>query len=188
MKKSLIYLSGVCAFTFSHAQITNPINYYRSLGAGSPALIKWEADLNGDGKNEVFILKKEAYDQDIAANQIPGWFVFVAASTPNNFSRPVGTRDAGDTVIGVGVLPAIDLNRCYIGMITEIGVRGVVTMKIDNPRAGDPIARIYAYTIEGDHLKGKKLAEYNAKQSNALFDKYLKDGKRTIITPVQVTQ
>jgi hypothetical protein len=37
-------------------------------------------------------------------------------------------------------------------------------------------------------LNRTKLAEYNPTQTNALFDKYLKDDKRTVITPVEVTQ
>ena len=75
-----------------------------------------------------------------------------------------------------------------MGNVSEVGQYALVTLQVSNPRAGDPIARIYAYTIEGDHLNRTKLAEYNPTQTNALFDKYLKDDKRTVITPVEVTQ
>lgn len=149
--------------------------------------MKWEADINGDGKNEVFLSLKEEYDRDIASPQLPGWFVYFADAVGSNYTASSGIKDNGENETSPSV-PMIDLKFCFIGQVTELGQRALLTQQIDNPRVGDPIARIYAYTIEGDHLKRTKLAEYNPMQANALFDKYLKDGKRTVITPVEVTQ
>lgn len=158
-----------------------------SLGPGVQPVIKWVADIDGDGKSEVFLSLKDEYDQDVASDQAPGWFVYIADAASTNYSRSTGIKDQGDDSVGAAV-PMIDLKLCFVGMVDELGKHALITMQIDNPRVGDPIARIYAYTIEGDHLKRTKLAEYNPMQPNAMYDKYLKDGKRTVITPVEVTQ
>lgn len=171
------------------AQISNPVTHFESLSPEIQPIIKWEADINGDGKLEVFLSLKKDYDDEIAEERMPaGWFVYFADTGSNTYTQSVGIKEAGEDAIGVGVLPMIDLKVCFVGLVTELGKHAVVTEWIDNPRAGESIARIYAYTIEGDRLKRTKLAEYDPTQTNALFDKYLKDGKRTVITPVEVTQ
>lgn len=168
------------------AQIINPVSYFRALGQDAPVVVKWEADINGDGQNEVFLSRKDEYAEEVASDQPPSWFAFVASA--GAYTQPTGIQEAGEDSLGVGVLPMIDLKACFVGQVSELSQRAIVTQQIDNPRAGESIARIYAYTIEGDHLKRTKLAEYNPTQANALFDKYLKDGKRTVITPVEVSQ
>ena len=177
-------------FALTHcvnAQITNPVTHFESLGPGIQPVMKWEADINGDGKSEVFLSLKDEYDQDVASDRSPGWFVYIADAAGTSYNQSTGIKDQGEDSIGAAV-PMIDLNACFVGQVSELGQRAIVTMQIDNPRVGESIARIYAYTIEGDHLKRTKLAEYNPTQTNALFDKYLKDGKRTVITPVEVSQ
>lgn len=171
------------------AQIIDPVSHFRSTSSEPSAkLMKWTADINGDGKSEVFLSNKEDYDADVAAETPASWFVFFPSQTGNTFTESSGIQEAGEDSVGVGGLAAIDPNACFVGQVSELGKHALVTQQIDNPRVGNPVARIYAYTIEGDHLKRTKLAEYDATQNNALFDKYLKDGKRTIITPVEVTQ
>jgi hypothetical protein len=153
-------------------------------------LLKWQADINGDGKSETFLTRKEYYDEEIAVNMPPSWEVFIASAVANTFTESTGMLDQGEdpNSFAPGSVPQIDVKACFVGQVTELGCHALITMQIDNPRAGESIARIYAYTIEGDHLKRTKLAEYNPTQTNALFDKYLKDGKRTVITPVEVSQ
>ena len=166
------------------AQIENPVTFFRSLGQDAPVIVKWEADINGDGNNEIFLSRKDEYDQEVTADEPPSWFIFMAGAVANRYTQPTGIQEAGEDALGVGGLPMIDLKVCFVGVVTELGQRALLTQQIDNPRAGDPIARIYAYTIEGDHLKRTKLVEDNAMQSNAVFDKYLKDGQRTEVTLV----
>jgi hypothetical protein len=60
-------------------------------------------------------------------------------------------------------------------------------MKIDNPREGESVATIYAYTVEGDHLKYTQLAQYTPGQNNAVFDQYLKDNVRTQVQLQEIT-
>ena len=171
------------------AQIIDPVVHFRSTSSEPTAkLMKWAADINGDGKSEVFLSNKDDYDNDVAAETPAGWFVFFASQADNTFTESTGIQEADEDSIGVGGLAAIDLKLCFVGQVSELSQRAIVTQQIDNPRVGESIARIYAYTIEGDHLKRTKLAEYNPTQANALFDKYLKDGKRTVITPVEVSQ
>ena len=172
------------------AQVVDPIAFYRS-STQFPApsvLLKWQADINGDGKSEIFLTRKEYYDEDVAAGQLPSWEAFIANAAANTFTESTGMQNQGEDSFGPGSVPQIDVNTCFVGQVSELGSHAILTMQIDNPRAGESIARIYAYTIESDHLKRTKLAEYNPTETNALFDKYLKDGKRTVITPVEVSQ
>jgi hypothetical protein len=185
---ALLFVSTHCV----SAQIVDPVAFYRS-STQYPApsiLLKWQADINGDGKNETFLTRKGYFDEDVNAGQLPSWEIFLASATVNTFTESTGIQNEGEgeDLFGPGSVPQIDVKACFVGLVTELGKQAIVTEQTDNPRVGDPVARIYAYTIEGDHLKRTKLAEYNPTQTNALFDKYLKDGKRTVITPVEVSQ
>ncbi|MCX8495653.1 MAG: hypothetical protein ORN51_05660 [Akkermansiaceae bacterium] len=182
----ILFSSSLC---FS-AQIVDVVAFYRSSSQyPAPAvLLKWQADINGDGKSETLLTRKVDHDEDVAARQLPSWETFIASATADTFTESTGVQNQDDDSFGVGAAPQIDIKACFVGQVTELGQRALLTQQVDNPRVGDPIARIYAYKIEGDHLKRTKLAEYNPMQPNALFDKYLKDGKRTIITLVEVTQ
>lgn len=187
MKTHILILLLAMAFSSACAQINDPVAHFRSTSTDqSSKLMKWSADINGDGKPEMFLSNKDDYDADVVADTASGWFVFFADTTGNTFTESKGLQEAGEDSIGVGGLSMIDLSVCFVGLVTEIAKHAVITQQIDTPRAGDPVARIYAYTIEGDHLKRTKLAEYNPQQPNAIFDKYLKDGKRTVIIPVEV--
>jgi hypothetical protein len=186
MKTPLLGMLLLATPLGAYAQIADPVTSFRA-GIEEPnpvAILKWEADLNGDGKNEVMLSRKDEYEAEINEKDIPGWFVFIA--TPTGFVESKGTQDQGDNALGVRDLPMIDLDACYVGMVAEIGKHGLVTQQVDNPRVGDAISRIYVYTIEGDHLVRTKLAQYSLPIPNAVFDAYLKDGKRTVITPVEV--
>ncbi|WP_075087454.1 hypothetical protein [Verrucomicrobium spinosum] len=147
--------------------------------------MKWEADINGDGLNEVFVTDKASYDKASATNEPADWLIYIA--TPAGFIKCDEVHE-GDQ-ISSGVLLSIDLGAVFVGNVSEVGsAKAIVFEQIKNPRAGEPVAIMHAYVIEGDHLKRTKLAEYNPTQTNTLFDKYLKDGKRTVITPVEVNQ
>lgn len=172
-----------------NAQITDPVVSFRDeISSPEPVvLLKLEFDLNGDGKNDVLLTRKDTFETETKAGEIPGWSFYITG--PNGFSEPKGVRDQGEDVLGVGDVPMINIHSCHVGPIEELGNKqGIVTKQIDNPRVGDPVATIYAYTVEGDHLLRTELAEYNPLQPNPLFDKYLKDGKRTVITPVEVSK
>jgi hypothetical protein len=182
----ILFLSAHCV----SAQIVDVVAFYRASNQypAPSILLKWQTDVNDDGKSETFLCRKVDHDEDVAAGQLPSWEIFIASATANTSTESTGIQNQGDDSFGVGAVPQIDIKACFIGQVTELGQRALLTQQIDNPRVGDPIARIYAYTIEGNHLKRTKLAEYNPMQANALFDKYLKDGKRTVIIPVEVTQ
>lgn len=187
MKNLFLYVLMSALTQCATAQVTNPVAHFESLGPDIQPVLKWEADINGDGKNEVFLSLKDEHDQDVAADRSPGWFLYIADATGTSYNPSTGIKEQGDDSVGAAV-PMIDLEACFVGQVSELSQRAIITMQIDNPRVGESIAHIYAYTIEGNHLKRTKLAEYNPTQANALFDKYLRDGKRTVITPVEVSQ
>jgi hypothetical protein len=53
-------------------------------------------------------------------------------------------------------------------------------------RGAVPVKTLYSYAWKDDHLVRHELASYPVGQTNALFDKYLQDDKRTIIAPTQL--
>lgn len=188
MKTIICAFAAVAISQTLGADTSNPVADFHVRSELPPPgkLLKWQSDINGDEKAEVFLSRKDDVD-DAAANQIsPGWDVYIARPDGGSY-WPINGINQGDDSISLVALQ-VDLETCFVGNVSEVGQYALVTLQVSNPRAGDPIARIYAYTIEGDHLNRTKLAEYNPTQTNALFDKYLKDDKRTVITPVEVTQ
>ena len=141
-------------------------------------ILKWECDINGDGKNEVLLCLKSDFDKAVQDHEPQPWVVYVANSTASSYSEAAGVEAEPQTV--ADILPDIDTNLCFIGQITELGKVGILTIRIDNPRSGPATAKIYAYTIEGDHLKYTKIGQYDpGRTPPPLFTKYLADDKRT---------
>jgi len=168
------------------AEVSDPVVAYRAaIDPSQPGehVLKWQADVNGDGHKEVFLTYKHAYDEDKRIEDMTGWTVYLSNAAGTAYAADVETHEGDE--ISYGPMK-IDVDRCFVGEISEIGGKGLLTQEIVNPRDGGPIARIYAYKITDGHLEVSKLAEYNAKEENALFNKYLAEGKRTVITPVEV--
>ena len=61
-----------------------------------------------------------------------------------------------------------------------------MSFHIDNPRDGEPVAYIYALVYKDGVFTEHELAKYNAKEENPLFEKYLKDDKRTQLIVEQI--
>jgi hypothetical protein len=152
-------------------------------------IVKLETDVNGDGKNEMLLCLKSEFEMDKDDHEPVAWTFYIAGNTsPITYSKSVGT-ETKQGELSVDDLPQIDPERCFVGQVTELGKRGIVTMRHDNPRGGPTIKVIYAYTIEGDRLKKKELVRYeDSATPNALFAKYLADDKRTVMTPVEISQ
>ena len=190
MKIAIRTFSALLIFPSSlTAGISNPLEEFK-VGLVIPAgdkILKWEADINGDGKNDVLFCLKSDFDADVKVHDTPGWDFYIAEASGTTFTKSVGTL-SGPNTISVGDLPQIDTASCFVGQISELGKHGVVTMRIDNPRSGPSVAKIYAYTIEGDHLKRHELAKYDPSQAtpHPLFTTYLADGKRTVVQPTEL--
>jgi hypothetical protein len=180
MKTKSLVLFGVLALPiFLLASTTNPVNDFK-IGLTIPSgdkILKWAADINGDGRYEVFLSLKSDFDSAVADHDSTGWHVYIAENTGSSYWRPEGIELTPGTISLIS--PDIDTDACYVGQITQLGKSGVVTMRIKNPRSGESVATIHAYTIEGDHLKSTQLAQYQPGVSNAVFDQYLKENVRT---------
>ena len=182
----IVYTLFLPVLAFS--QIANPVNDFKT-GLKIPPddrILKWECDVNGDGKKEVLLVLKSVFFGDMQNHEPPGWSFYIANASGSDYTRSTGTVRKHKT-LSVDDLPLIDPEACFVGQITELGKRGIVTMRIDNPRDRESVGIIYAYTIEGDHLKRTELARYTIVEGpHALFTKCLKDGKRTVVTPVKL--
>ncbi len=176
----IICLAAIAAPVLALAQIANPIADFKTgltISSGDK-ILKWECDVNGDGKNEMLFTLKSDHDKAVQEHEPSGWVLYVADAPGTSYSKMEGVELEPQTIDSI--LPDIDLEACFIGQITELGKRGIVTMRIDNPREGESIGKIYAYTIEGDHLKRTELAQYVIVQGpHASFTKYLAEDKRT---------
>jgi hypothetical protein len=150
-------------------------------------ILKIDFDVNGDGKNEALLTLKSDFENDKENHEGTGWNFYIRENTsPVAFSKSSGTETKPDQ-LSVDDIPQIDHERCFIGVIDELEKKGIVTIRYNNPREGPSIAIIYAYTIEGDHLKKTELVRYpDSTTPNALFNKYLADNKRTVVIPVEI--
>lgn len=151
-------------------------------------ILKIDFDVDGDGKNETLLTLKSDFENEKENHEPAGWSFYIREkNTAIAFNKSLGT-ETKPAQLSMGDIPQIDHERCYIGLIDELGKRGIVTIRFNNPREGPSIAIIYAFTIEGDHLKKTELARYSDPTApNAQFNKYLSDIKRTVIVPVEIT-
>ena len=168
-----------CLTQTAIGQITDPNQEYRRLIAENKTkglleantdetMYKWNADVNGDGKVIVFLTLKDFYQKDRHDGQIPQWTVYIPKADGSGYLSAPNNE------------PQIDQEKMFVGQITQLNQRGIVTIQIDRPRRDPAVAYIYAYTIEGDHLKQTKLAEYDPDAGdNIICNQYLTDTKRT---------
>lgn len=179
LASAALFLALIC----TAPAIDNPVvDFKAKYGlAAADKVLKWQSDLDGNGQQDVFLVLKESYEE--LQDHVPGWDIYLAAPG-GTYTKIAGVEDAE----GVGpALPQIDTKACFVGQITQLGKRGIVTIKIDNPREGESVATIYAYTVEGDYLKYTQLTQYTPGQSNAIFDQYLKDNVRTQVQLQEIT-
>jgi hypothetical protein len=155
--------------------------------AAGDKILKLETDVNGDGKNEILLCLKSELEKDKEDHEPVAWTFYIAGNTtPVTYAKSLGTESKPGE-LSVDDLPQIDHERCFVGQIAELGKRGIVTVRYNNPREGPSIGIIHAFTVEGDRLKRTELARFTVSPTpHALFAKYLADGKRTVMTPVEI--
>lgn len=188
MKPFLVLLTLGVSSLLADPGISNPVQdyaqFHRTVGA---VIYQWTVDINDDGKLDVLLdtkltneeiamenrETKNRYDSNVHAFQ-----VYIGIPSGSGYIKSEGVADEE----GVGPsLPEIDITQCYVGQIAELNAYGIVTVKLEAPREGAAVARIYGYTVESDHLRETKLAEYRADDTNAVYDKYLAPSKRTMV-------
>ena len=153
---------------------------------GDYVLYEWKGNIAGDGKLAVFLTSKESVLEARHDGVVPSWSVYLPKLNGGGHMPLAGVDE------GTGVSPVnsveIDSDVMYIGPIEQLGKNGIVTIQTDHPRQTHAVAYIYAYTLEGDHLKKSKLAEYNPDQGvNPIYEKYLSEANRTKIHLQEVT-
>ena len=108
---------------------------------------------------------------------------------PNKSGYIQSTGTDFGTYAGRGTGLAVDITRCFVGKITQLNRWGVVSIDIEPAGRRTPAsATIYAYTLEGDHLKVTNLAQYDPDhETSPLYDQYLSNAHRTTIHLEEVT-
>jgi hypothetical protein len=146
-------------------------------------------DINGDGVPDLFFTTIEGNPDPttrIANEQVGGsfsWDVYVSNQASTTFKVNKSVEIGGELTQGAGL--DVNPDQMYVGNISEINRYGIATSAVKRSTSENSTI-IYAYTWEGDHFKQWKLAEYVVGQQNAIFDKYLKDDKRTHVTLQQI--
>jgi hypothetical protein len=135
----------------------------------------------------MFLSLKSEFDQQRENEEPAAWDTYIGESAGTGYLKSAGTEEEPNT-LSVDDLPPIDLEACFIGQVSELGKRGIVTVKYSTQRSGLTTATIYAYTVESDHLKRAQLAQYDPdKGPNLVFTKYLSDSKRTQVSIQEIT-
>lgn len=178
-------LIGLSSLTFA-GETNNPVQDYAAFyNLGGNVIYRWNIDLNNDGKLDALLETKLTPEEIAQENRdtknhynanVHGFTVYFSKPDGSGYVKCAGVDD-GDGV--APTVPEIDISHCYVGQITQLSKRGIVSVRTDMPRTGIGMSYIYAYLIESDHLKRVTLAEYNPEQRNSIFDQYLKNNVRT---------
>ena len=187
--KQFFYAAVLLSPCAVFASIPDPLVDFKSSTsiANGDKILKIEIDIDGDTHNENLLTLNSDFEQDKKDHEPQGWDFYIAGNTtPASYTKSIGTAEKPGE-ISMDDIPLIDINICFVGQITELGKHGIVTMRHNNPREGPTINIIYAYTIEGDHLKKQELARYeDSSTPHTLFTKYLAEGKKAVIMPVEI--
>jgi hypothetical protein len=146
-------------------------------------------DINGDGVADLFFTTIASTPDPTTATsneQLGGslsWDVYVSKQSGGNFTINGGLEIGGEITQGAGL--QLNPDQMYVGDTSEIGRFAIVTSAVERSKSENSTI-IYAYTWEGDRFKQWKLAQYTAGEQNAVFDKYLKDDKRTPVNLKQI--
>lgn len=192
MKKLIVVILMVSSLR-AQSDTVDPVadlNQVAHLPSGA-IVYRWETDVNKDGRMEVSLDLKTNYNRQAKHGNpriIPAWYVYLQNESKTGYALSRGTED---TEVGLGVgdeLPLIDPEEMYIGPISQLRQRGIVTIQRDFPINMPPVAYIRAYTIEGDHLKLFLLSKYDfTKGPNSIYDQYLSNSKRTKVLLQEIT-
>jgi len=186
----LLVTMAMCVLADS---LVNPLaDFATQFGLTSADQIKKiETDISGDGRLDVVLCHLEP-GSDIEERRVTAtgdkrlWWTSYIKNQDGTYTRTTGI-DLGDGGIDLGTDIAFDPVEVYIGQVAEVSRFAVVVREKQTPRRAEATSIIWAFIWEGGHFKRHKLGEFVTGSQNALFDKYLVEGKRTVLQLQQVT-
>ena len=185
----LVFVGLISAQMPGLASVSDPIADFKTKHRIAPCdkIIKWTCNVSKDNKSDVLLCLKSDFDKNSRDNEPQSWSYYIANASGNTYTKSTGTSQQADS-LSVDDMPKIDTGLCFVGLITELNKRGIVGITYATPRSGVTTATIFAYTVEGDHLKRTQLAQFDPdKASNPVFNKYLADNKRSNVTLQEIT-
>lgn len=130
---------------------TDPVAYLRANYdfEGVTKIYKLEADINNDGRKEVFLapLEPEENGQEL------GWFLFIAKDNGKYLLAGETKHNGG----APNMLPGFSKKLYWIGNIPEIGRFGLLTLMVGT--GGQAKCQLHAIVIEGDGWKDIPIGE-----------------------------
>ena len=183
MKLKAILTTFILITMHTQCRAIDPVLEYKQFSglSSNDTLYQWEIDLNGDSRKVIFLTTKADYQETRHDGVRPVWTVYLPDTDGLGHFKTHGIEN------GYGLSPVsdvgIDEKLMFIGLVTQIGKNGIVTAQQDRGKKEvEAVTYIYAYTMEGDHIKETLLAKYNPAEPNAIYEQYLIDAKRTHIT------
>lgn len=136
----------------------DPAAHLRSIYdmTGVSKIYKLEVDVNGDGRNEVFLSPLEADDDE----QNLGWYLYIARPTGDYILAGAKT----DTGIRPESLAIFNKTQYLVGQIAEIGQRGLLRLQCG--RGGQAKCQLLAIVIEGDAFKEVPIGQSVSAEEN----------------------
>jgi hypothetical protein len=180
MKRRVIFILALSQI-IALADFSDPVREFKATWPFIPGdvLYRWDADMDGVGKKEVFLKLKSTYDLNKQKGYYPGWVLYLPNASNTGYVTSRGTEYAElGKAVGVGG-PNIDIEAMYCGNITQLGRHGIVTLECDNPYISPKRYLITAYTLEGDHLKRVQLSGFESGVVNPIYEQYLSSSHRT---------
>lgn len=188
----IVLITATLTSVFADAPIANPVADFaarRGLNANNQ-ISKIAVDITGDGLVDVLLCYVDP-NPDIEDRRVIGtgdkrlWWTPYIKKTDGTYSLPVGIKENGE-IITVPTI-AFDPLETYIGQVSEIGRFALIAREKQTPRREEALSILWAFTWEGTYFKQQKQGEFVTGEQNMLFDKYLAEGKRTVLQVQQVT-
>ena len=112
--KQRLFLILITLSSSTLAAINDPVADYKARqGLESTDIIyRWTADVDGSGKNEVFLSLKEEYLDSEKAIEVPTWVVYMPKRDGTGYALSSGEDDNG--VMGVAPIADITHSTCIL--------------------------------------------------------------------------
>lgn len=157
-----IFIALVVGAAAAHGQTgavtVDPAAHLRSVYdmVGVTKIYKLEADVDNDGRKEVFLSPLEPDDDD----QNLGWYLYIARPTGDYILAGAKT----DTGIRPESLVVFDKAHYMIGQIAEIGQTGLLHLQCG--QGGHAKCQLRAIVIEGDAFKEVPIGDSLSAEEN----------------------
>ena len=178
MKKIVLLVMLIVLSACLYGYALDPITEYKTSSDLKPEdiLYRWTASIS-DAGSIVLISTKQDYKDERHDGIVPAWTIYVPINNNSDYLKLSGSKSLDGNSDFSEV--SIDPEKLYVGLIKGFGKKGIVTAQVDHPKKGPAVGYVYPYTLEGNYMRQTLLAKFDPDKSNAVYDQYLAEDKRT---------